>query len=69
MTAVQPAVFVLVDDASPVTQLDVGFEQADQIGQQDAVSLCIFQCFDELLGKWQGVTQAFSSSTVLSDRG
>lgn len=48
VTAVQPAVFVLVDDASPVTQLDVGFEQADQIGQQDAVSLRIFQCFDEL---------------------
>ena len=47
--AVEAAVLVLVDDAAPVGQLQVGAEQSLQVVQADAVGFGLLQGFHEFL--------------------
>ena len=45
----QTPVFVLMDDAPPVAQFEVRFPKPAEVGDEDAISLHLFERLDELL--------------------
>ena len=55
VAAVQTPVLVLMDNPSPVTELQIGFKQADQICQRYPVGLHLFQ------GLYKGFLQTLRS--------